>query len=73
VGIEILESYGPHALNFIKDIGQRYWTKNYGYQWRKRYTSYLMQVIGMAIPRGNSACILEIVTDSRKLDEVYYL
>jgi hypothetical protein len=24
VGIEILESYGPHALNFIKDIGQRY-------------------------------------------------
>ena len=39
----------------------------------KRSTSYLMQVIGMAIQRGNSACILETVSDSRKLDEVYYL
>ena len=34
---------------------------------------YLMQVIGMAIQRGNSACILETVSDSRKMDEVYYL
>ena len=39
----------------------------------KRSTSYLMQVIGMAIQRGNSAYILETVTDFRKLDEVYYL
>ena len=69
MGIETLGSYGPHALNFIKI----YWSKNYGYQWGKRSTSYLMQVIGMAIQRGNSASILETVTDSRKLDEVYYL
>ena len=34
----------------------------------KRSTSYLMQVIGMAIQRGNSACILETVSDSRKMD-----
>ena len=31
----------------------------------------VMQVIGMAFQRGNSACILETVTDSRKMDEVY--
>ena len=39
----------------------------------KKATSYLMPIIGMAIQRGNSSCILETVVDSRKLDEVYYL
>ena len=57
------------AVNFIKDIGWRI-TDISG---EKRSTSYLMQVIGMAIQKGNSACMLETVTDSRKLDEVYYL
>ena len=69
VGIETLGSYGPYALNFIKDIGRRIMEIS----GEKRSTSYLMQVIGMAIQRGNSACILETVSDSRKMDEVYYL
>ena len=69
VGIETLGSYDPYALNFIKDIGRRIMEIS----GEKRSTSYLMQVIGMAIQRGNSACILETVTDSRKMDEVYYL
>ena len=64
VGKESLGSYGPYALN-----GQRIMEISGG----KCFTSYLMQVIGMAIQRGNSACILETVSDSRKMDEVYYL
>ena len=36
-------------------------------------TGYLMQTIGMAIQRRNSSCILETVSDSKKLDGVYYL
>jgi hypothetical protein len=39
------------AVNFIKDIGWRI-TDISG---EKRSTSYLMQVIGMAIQKGNSA------------------
>jgi len=69
VGIETLGLYGPHALNFNKDIGPRIMEIS----GEKRSTSYLMQVIGMAIQWGNSACILETATDSRKMDEVYYL
>merc|ERR1712051_1155289 len=56
-------SFGPHALDFIKDIGHRI-TESTG---EKKSTSYLMQTIGMAIQRGNSSCILETVSDSNKL------
>ena len=69
IGIETLGSFGPHALDFIKDIGHRI-TESTG---EKKSTSYLMQTIGMAIQRGNSSCILETVLDSKKLDGVYYL
>ena len=69
IGIETLGSFGPHALDFIKDIGHRI-TESTG---EKKSTSYLMQTIGMAIQRGNSSCILETVLDSEKLDGVYYL
>ena len=64
-----LGSFGPHALDFIKDIGHRI-TESTG---EKKSTSYLMQTIGMAIQRSNSSCILETVSDSKKLDGVYYL
>ena len=67
--IETLGSYGPYALDFIKDIGRRI-KESTG---EKRATSYLMQTIGIAIQRGNSQCILSTVKDSRKMDEVYYL
>jgi hypothetical protein len=69
IGIETLGSFGPHALDFIKDIVHRI-VESTG---EKRSTSYPMQTIGMAIQRANSSCILETVVDSRKLDEVYYL
>ena len=69
VAIETLGSYGPYALDFIKDIGRRI-KESTG---EKRATSYLMQAIGIAIQRGNSQCILGTVKDSRKMDEVYYL
>ena len=69
VAIETLGSYGPYALDFIKDIGRRI-KESTG---EKRATSYLMQTIGIAIQRGNSQCILSTVKDSRKMDEVYYL
>ena len=66
IGIETLGSFGPHGLDFIKGIGHRITGE-------KKSTSYLMQTIGMAIQRGNSSCILETVSDSKKLDGVYYL
>ena len=69
VAIETLGSYGPYALDFIKDIGRRI-KESTG---EKQATSYLMQTIGIAIQRGNSQCILNTVKDSRKMDEVYYL
>ena len=69
IGIETLGSFGPHALDFIKDIGHKI-AESTG---EKKSTSYLMQTIGMAIQRGNSSCILETVLDSKKLDGVYYL
>ena len=69
IGIETLGSFGPHPLDFIKDIGHRI-AESTG---EKKSTSYLMQTIEMAIQRGNSSCILETVFDSKKLDGVYYL
>ena len=63
--------YSGGNWNFRIIWAQMYWLKNYRYQWEKRSTSYLMQVIGRVIQIGNSSCILEIATDSRKLDEVY--
>ena len=42
MGIETLGSYGPHALNFIKDIGWRIMEIS-GEKWS---TSYLMQFKG---------------------------
>ena len=62
-------SYGPNALDFIKDVGCRI-KESTG---EKHATSYLMQAIGIAIQRGNSQCILGTVKDSRKIDEIYYL
>ena len=62
VAIETLGSYGPSALDFIKDVGRRI-KESTG---EKRATSYLMQAIGIAIQRGNSQCILGTVKDSRK-------
>ena len=50
VAIETLRSYGPHALDFIKNIGRRI-KESIG---EKLATSYLMQAIGIAIQRGNS-------------------
>ena len=55
IGIETLGSFGPHALDFIKDIDHRI-AESTG---EKKSTSYLMQIIGIAIQRGNSSCILE--------------
>ena len=49
------------SLNFIKDIGQRIMEIS----GEKSSTFYLVQVIGMALQRGSSACILETVTDER--------
>ena len=66
IGIETLGSFGPHALDFIKDIGHRI-TESTG---EKKSTSYFMQTIGMAIQRGNSCCILGTVLDTKKLDGV---
>jgi hypothetical protein len=69
IGIESLGSFGPHVLDFIKDVGHRI-VESTG---EKKATFHLMQTIGMAIQWGNSSCLLEKVLDSRKLDEVYYL
>ena len=55
IGIETLGSFGPHALDFTKDIGHRI-AESTG---EKKSTSYPKQTIGMAIQRGNSSCILE--------------
>ena len=52
--VETLGLYGPHVLNFIKDIVRRIMEIS----GKKRSTSYLMQVIRMAIQRGNSAYTL---------------
>ena len=57
VGFETLGWCGPHVLNFIKDIDQRIME----IRGEKRPASYLIQVIGMAIQRKNSACINETV------------
>ena len=69
VAIEMLGSYGPHALDFIKDFGRR--IKEFTGE--KQVTSYLKQEIGNAIQRRNSQCIIGTVKDSRKMDEFYYL
>ena len=57
----ILPLFCIYALNFTKDIDQRIMEIS----GEKSSTFYLMQVIGMAIQRGSSACILETVTDER--------
>ena len=48
MGVKTLGLYRPHVLNFIKDIVRRIMEIS----GEKRSTSYLMQVIRMAIQRG---------------------
>ena len=54
---QLLESYGPHASNFIKDIGHRIKES----MSEKQATSYLMQAIDITIQRGKLAA-LKILT-----------
>ena len=69
IAMETLGSWGPRGLKFIQDIGKRIQDQNGD----KRSTTFLLQSIGIATQRGNSASIAGTVPSAKKLDELYYL
>ena len=69
IEMETLGPLGPRGLKFIQDIGKRIQDQNGD----KRSTTFLLQSIGIATQRGNSASIAGTVPSAKKLDELYYL
>ena len=67
--VEMMESWGPLGLKFIKEVGR----KIQDISGEKKATFYLFQRISIAIQRGNTASILGTVGPAGKLDEIFYL
>lgn len=69
VVFETLGAFGPLAVKFIKDIGNRI-TSASG---EKRATTFLFQRLGIAVQRGNAASILATLPTDGCLQELNYI
>jgi hypothetical protein len=67
--IETFGAWGPSALSFVKELGSRVSLAT----GEPRSTAFLMQALDIAVQRGNSACVIGALPDSRKLEEVFDL
>jgi hypothetical protein len=69
IGAETLGPFGPHAVHFLKDLGNKI-SKING---ERRSKSFLFQSIGIAIQRGNASCVMGTTGSMGKLEELNYL
>ena len=61
--------WGPNGLKFVQEIGRRISVESS----EPRSTVFLMQVIEMAVQRGNAASVLQIVCKGEHLEKIFYL
>ena len=69
VAIETLGSWGQMGLSFIKELGLRVTavTKE------NRATSFLFQVLSLAVQRGNATSVMNTVPNIREFEELFLL
>ena len=69
IGAETLGPFGPHAVQFLEDLGNKI-SKING---ERRSKSFLFQSLGIAIQRGNASCVMGTTGSMGKLEELNYL
>ena len=69
IAIETLGSWGQQGHELVKEIRR----KICDVTGEKRSSFYLFQRISMAVQRGNAASILDTVSSSSNLEEIFYL
>ena len=69
IGAETLGPFGPHAVQFLEDLGNKISQIN----GERRSKSFLFQSIGIAIQRGNASCVMGTTGSMGKLEELNYL
>ena len=69
IGAETLGPFGPHAVQFLEDLGNKICNIN----GERRSKSFLFQSIGIAIQRGNASCVMGTTGSMGKLEELNYL
>ena len=69
IGAETLGPFGPHAVKFLEDLGNKISQIN----GERRSKSFLFQSIGIAIQRGNASCVMGTTGSMGKLEELNYL
>ena len=69
IGAETLGPFGPEAIRFIEDLGNKISIMNGD----KRSKSYLFQSLSIAVQRGNGACVMGTSSSSEVLDDLAYL
>ena len=69
LGFETLGPWGPHAKNFVSDLGKR--ISNVTNE--KRATLFLKQRLSIDIQRGNAASVFGTLPSTQALDEVFYI
>lgn len=67
--VETLGPWCQDAINFTLTLGKLICSVT----GEKRSTSFLRQRIGIAIQKGNAACIMGTIPSSRSLEEIFYL
>ena len=69
IGAETLGPFGPHAVQFLEDLGNKISQIN----GERRSKSFLFQSIGIAIQQGNASCVMGTTGSMGKLEELNYL
>jgi hypothetical protein len=69
LAFETVGPWGPESKALISTIGRKI-TEKTG---EKRATEFLRQRISIEIQRGNAASILNTHSDTRGLDEIFYV
>ena len=69
IGIETSGVWGPNALKFIREVGNKLKTTT----GQAASTAYLTQRISLAVQRGNAASIIRAIPQPKGLEEIVYI
>ena len=69
IAAETLGPFGPEAISFIEDLGNKISALN----GEKRSKSYLFQSLSIAVQRGNGACVMSTSDSAEILEDLFYL
>ena len=69
IGLETSGVWGPNALKFIGEVGNKLKTIT----GQPLSTAYLTQRISLAVQRGNASSILGAISQPKGLEEIFYI